>query len=352
MPKATQKSIPDKKKETIRKKVKRKKKLKSDGIPVNPWSYAETVPLLPEMEKIDVKGLESLECRSQYQISVVKLENEKAQDNELFYIFGSMMNQDAGFMSQWIRVYMVTHRKTVSVMAKEYLDGKGLTLHTWLNGLKEGRQADVLGLFLLCLATQMHSFVHLNNGYWTTLRDSPNNHLELIQRCNVHLSYLGRGIFIEHVLRLNTSYEIFGINDQIDMLSTSTVIGEFNIEESEVLKALLSLGTCVISKTGGPVLNPATPTIPTTEPLHVESGSLANDENTGISKNPMPEPSVSVPSSQCIPMEEWPQTESVSVSKNPMPGPSANKTCTSTSSEGTKKHKALSCVQIQEILNN
>ena len=91
-------------------------------------------------------------------------------------------------------------------MAKEYLDGKGLTLQTWLNGLKEGRRADVLGLFLLCLATQTHCFVHLNNGYWTTLWDSPNNHLELIQRCNVHLSYLGRGIFIEHVLRLNTSY--------------------------------------------------------------------------------------------------------------------------------------------------
>ena len=78
MPKATQKSIPDRKKETIGKKVKCKKKLKSDGIPVNPWSYAETVPLLPETGKIDVKGLESLECRSQYQISAVKLENEQA----------------------------------------------------------------------------------------------------------------------------------------------------------------------------------------------------------------------------------------------------------------------------------
>ena len=88
---------------------------------------------------MDVKGLESLECRSQYQISVVKLENEKAQDNELFHIFGSMINQDARFMHQWIRVYVVTHRKTVKVMAKEYLDGNGLTLHTWLNGLKEGR---------------------------------------------------------------------------------------------------------------------------------------------------------------------------------------------------------------------
>ena len=84
------------------------------------------------------------------------------------------------------------------------------------------------------------------------------------------------------MLRLNTSYEIFGVSDPIDMPSTSTVIGELSIEESEALKALLSLGTCVISETGGPVLNPDTPTtsemgdwvsnpaiptIPTTKPL-------------------------------------------------------------------------------------
>ena len=109
MPKATQKTISDKKKEKKKENVKCKKKLKSDGIQANPWLYAETVPLLPETGKIDIKGLESLECRQQYQISVVKLENEKARDNEHFCIFGSMVNQDAEFMHQWIRVYVVTH---------------------------------------------------------------------------------------------------------------------------------------------------------------------------------------------------------------------------------------------------
>ena len=76
-----------------------------------------------------------------------------ARDNELFCIFGTMVNQDAGFMRQWIRVYVVTHRKMVNAMARDYLDGKGLTLQTWLSRLKEGRRADVLGLFLLCSAT-------------------------------------------------------------------------------------------------------------------------------------------------------------------------------------------------------
>ena len=183
----------------------------------------------------------------------------------------------------------------------------------------------------------------------------------------MHLSYLGRGIFIEHVLRLNTSYEIFGVSDPIDMPSTSTVIGELSIEESDALKVLLSLGTCVISETGGPVLNPATPTIsemgdlvlnpdtatiPTTEPLQLESESLDTSENTDTLKNPMSEPSVSIPDTLSIPMEDWPQTQNISVIKDPTPRPSTDETYTFTSSEETKKYKALSGEQILEILNN
>ena len=67
------------------------------------------------------------------------------------------------------------------------------------------------------------------------------------------------------------------------------------------------------------MLNLATPTIPTTEPLHVESGSLDNSENTDTSKNLMSEPSVSIPDTQSIPMEEWPQTQNASVIKDPSP---------------------------------
>ena len=109
MPKASQKTTFAKKTATSRSKTKCKKKSMSDKLKSNPWSYAETVPLLPETEKIDIKGLEFLGCRQQYQISLVKLENEMARDNELFHIFGTMVNQDVRFMRQWIRVYIVTH---------------------------------------------------------------------------------------------------------------------------------------------------------------------------------------------------------------------------------------------------
>ena len=66
----------------------------------------------------------------------------------------------------------------------------------------------------------------------------------------------------------------------------------------------------------------------------------------------MSEPSVSVPGTQSIPMEEQLQTQNVSGIKDPTPRFSADETYTSTSSEGTKKYKALSGEQILEILNN
>ena len=88
---------------------------------------------------MDIKDLEQLECHTQFQISTVKLENEQVRDNELYRIFGVMMNQDSRFMRQWLRVYVLTHRKAVSAMAKDYLNSKGLTLQTWLISLREGR---------------------------------------------------------------------------------------------------------------------------------------------------------------------------------------------------------------------
>ena len=66
---------------------------------------------------------------------------------------------------------------------------------------ENGDRADVLVLFVLCVLTGTHRFVHLKQGgYWTSLKDVPVTHLEFVQCCNVHLSYLGNRIFVEHEL--------------------------------------------------------------------------------------------------------------------------------------------------------
>ena len=105
------------------------------------------------------------------------------------------------------------------------------------------------------------------------------------------------------------------------MPSTSNVIGELSIEESEALKALLSLGSCVISETGGLVINPSTVLTTILEP-------------------------------QNIPVEEQLQMEGACSSKNIRSGPSTITPCTSTSVEEPKKQGALSGEQILDFLNN
>ena len=58
---------------------------------------------------------------------------------------------------------------------------KGLKLSTWLNGVRMGKQADILALFLLSKITRTQCFMYLsNNTYWSTLKEEPDYHEEYI----------------------------------------------------------------------------------------------------------------------------------------------------------------------------
>ena len=127
-------------------------------------------------------------------------------------------------------------------VAADYLETKGLDLSTWIKGVKDGCKGDVLAPFILSVITGVHCFVHLKwHNYWTSLKEIPNTHLEYMQRCNIHLLYLGQGIFVEHKLRTAlVSYKLFGI-DQPGKLEEKdpVVIGTLTCEENETLDMLL-----------------------------------------------------------------------------------------------------------------
>ena len=63
-----------------------------------------------------------------------------------------------------------------------------------------------------------------------------------MQRCNVHLAYLGQNYFIELMLRTSkVSYKFFGIDNPVDLVETvPAVIGTLNSEESSNLDMLLN----------------------------------------------------------------------------------------------------------------
>ena len=71
-------------------------------------------------------------------------------------------------------------------------------LDEWLKSVKNGRRGDILCVYLLSMATETHTAVHLsNNKVWSTLEVMPTSHDDLMRQCNKHLVYLGLGVFLQ-----------------------------------------------------------------------------------------------------------------------------------------------------------
>ena len=211
----------------------------------NPWPYAETLPALTENMKLSREELCNLECRFDYNIKC-KTNTPSNLDNndELYRIFGEFIDKDTKFMRQWVRLYTVMHRTYLTNLAKEYLTRKVIDLATWSKGVKDGKRANVLALFVLCIITGTHCFVHLKeHRYWTSLKEMPASHLEFVQRCNIHLLYLGQGVFAEHTLRTNkVSYKFLGIDQPVELDEINpVVIGTLTNDENDTLDKLLEL---------------------------------------------------------------------------------------------------------------
>ena len=90
------------------------------------------------------------------------------------------------------------HKQTLQAKAGQYLKLKKLKLNTWAEGVKLGRRADILSVFALSVLISKHTLVHLRTGnIWTTMETSNCDHDDLLKNCDVHLAYLGNGLFSE-----------------------------------------------------------------------------------------------------------------------------------------------------------
>ena len=138
-------------------------------------------------------------------------------------------------MRQWVQVFTLTHKNYIKDLASDYFKSKGLQLTTWLTSLKSSHRADMLRLFLLAIITETHCFVHTKHGYWSTLQEEPDSHLQYVKRCNLHLSYIGNGMFMQHEFKMESVYYgIFGVSDpiQVDVETTTHTVGELTADES------------------------------------------------------------------------------------------------------------------------
>ena len=88
------------------------------------------------------------------------------------------------------------------------MSSKGLLIESWSKSVTDGHKADVLALFGPNLLLEMHTIVYLGNcKTWTTLAKQGKTHYKEIVHCDMHLAYVGRGLYVEIVPR-NTPLQV------------------------------------------------------------------------------------------------------------------------------------------------
>ena len=266
-----------------------------DKMLANPWAYKITLPNQNKHDKCSMSDLVLLDCRTNFMIKPLPAEyTEETHDEDLYRIFSGLVNQGVCFMRQWVHCFTLTHKGFITNLVKTYLKSKGLKLGTWLKGIKDGRRPDILGLFLLCVIMGTHCFVHTRAGIWTTLFKEPSTHQELIQQCNLHLGYLGHGIYVEFIPRTETvSFEIFGLPKpvSVNMDSKPVTLGTLTADEEGTLCALLSTCTALHSASSltSTQVELKSPITPTREKTSTEDPSAHSQSNIKIdSSTPYP----------------------------------------------------------------
>ena len=95
---------------------------------------------------------------------------------------------------------MLANHCNFELRASKILALKVLTFDNWTDSVSEGRKRDILALCGLCMLFEKHAVVHLHNGVaWLTLVELSAEHTQDTEKCDVHLCYLGRGLFVELV---------------------------------------------------------------------------------------------------------------------------------------------------------
>ena len=92
----------------------------------------------------------------------------------------------------------------------------------------------------------MHCFVHINGGIWSSLQEDPIRHQEYVHRCNLHLLYLGSGVYAELEARTEIiQYEIFGVAEPlpIEVNVNKPAVGTLSPSELDTLNKLSEANT-------------------------------------------------------------------------------------------------------------
>ena len=118
-------------------------------------------------------------------------------NDHLYGVYSSKHTETVSFTRTWTGFFVRQYRTKISQRVKPYLDSKKLSLDDWLMSVKQGQRGDIMLVYILSIMKGLHTCIHLKNGKtWSTLRAIPIHHMELMHRCDIHLTYFGFGIYL------------------------------------------------------------------------------------------------------------------------------------------------------------
>ena len=124
-----------------------------------------------------------------------------------------------------------------------------------MESIKDGHHPDFFVLLALNALLETHAVVHISNGQtWTTLNDPPENHDRILERCEYHLVYLGKGTFIKLVERQRPLIVVH-TDDDIKTVE----IGQLTFDEEETLNSVITKGLDVVLKPKSALVPACTP---------------------------------------------------------------------------------------------
>ena len=189
-----------------------------------------------ETSKVQKNEVMTFTCRNTHEIKPpTLLEHE---NDVLYQIFAEVSGQDVKFMRIWLDMFVRMHEKNFEQRAKDYFKTKGLTFSCWAEIILDDRKMNMLCLYSLCMLTEVHAWVHLSGGQiWTTLNDDKLDHKSAMERCLIHLAYLGQGLYVSLCLRKFDLKTLPIQEHDLELDVKPVILGELTADELNVRQA-------------------------------------------------------------------------------------------------------------------
>ena len=162
--------------------------------------YSVRMDPLLEGDKLKPGELNMLMCMKDFEaVTDFTSMTEKEKDGHIYMLFGKISKyKSEEYMQKWLSFFIIIHKQTLKAKARRYLNLKKLKLDTWADRVKIGRRVDILTILALSALIGKHTLIHLRNGnLWTTINTVSSDHDELLSKCEIHLAYIGNGLFCE-----------------------------------------------------------------------------------------------------------------------------------------------------------